>query len=281
MISEIKKNYKEFILCVELSILLSSIIIGQSSDVLLITFLVFLITLAIVISTYVSSKKYKLILKFSAIVIFLHFLLIPLLCILVLKKDSQSFRFETDVVKSEREISIENNEKRFAPKELIEKQRILNAIFNSNSSNLSKSVFELNNQIIVVDSFYIFKRGKSSNANGHPVTTYEYVICNSTGNFVLVIPAIEDESVNIKVLFKTVQSQLIARQIEYMQSDTNIKTGKFWTISQIISYTITFSDMKPISRAANWIYWFHYFIVAGFFISFLSSLFRPDVPKNS
>ncbi|QEC66592.1 hypothetical protein FRZ67_04500 [Panacibacter ginsenosidivorans] len=135
--------------------------------------------------------------------------------------------------------------------------------------------------IIVIDTFYLIKRGRSGVVADHPGTVYEYVICNFKGKFILIFPAIRDEQVSIKDYLKSLLGDLTTKQNEYQQSDTNIKNGKFWTFSQMVSYTTTFSDMKPISRAANWIYWFHNFIVAGFFISFLSSLFRPDVPKSN
>src|SRR4051794_27653965 len=96
-----KVRYKESVLIFEISFLITSLIAKADRNISFVLFLIFLTTLCLTISTYISSRKYRLVLKFTAAVIFLHLTLIPMLCVQLLKNDNNSFRFESEVVKNE------------------------------------------------------------------------------------------------------------------------------------------------------------------------------------
>lgn len=258
-----------------------------SLDILLTTIII-LICLGIFF--YAKRTNYKILLKVLSIYIFVNFLIFPFLYLITIKFDSNSFKIENDISKNEKRNSITELKSQYEPVDLVKSIDVIKELELENSVKLENHVSFLNDGgIIVTQSFLLSKDCIPIRAH-RPMYKGIIKICNKQG---LELASILDEhegcelsghNQTIRTYLYTKKQDLVVRLKDYSNEERNITTkDDFWSYHQIITYSanvFSTSNLVPISRMANIIYYLHFFIGNGILLTILIAFIQKTLEKT-
>lgn len=224
----------------------------------------------------ISTKKFAF---WTLLFCILHGIIFPLLYVGVIKENINSFSFNDEILKIEKE-NYRTEVEYFYNKNSIEKQlKVISNLLSSNDKRLNEPI-DIDSTVII-DSYelrYIDERESSSEYHKFPrihrkrpesqIEVYE----KSNNQKVLIIPLYGSTK---RELFKNQENYLNKLKADYLYEVENLKINSVWSYSNILPYSLNIffnGNLTPITRIANFIFFFHNLIVYGFVIMVLGSI---------
>lgn len=237
--------------------------------------------------------KFKYFFKALSIFLFLHLIIFPSIYLALLNINPNSFEFDKNIFKNERETSILSINNKYKPKILKTKINILSSLLKENSKSLDSTLEYLNQgNLINAENFILGKDCLDIFSRERPPTTSAVLKVNDImGKQVVTINqspegcTFSDSERTIRLFIEEQKTLLQSKTTDFENNFKEItKDGKFWTYRQILAYSINIfltGNMIPISRIANVIYFLHQLIVFTFLLSLIISQIPLMKNQNS
>lgn len=239
---------------------------------------------------YASKTNHKLLLKIVAFYILINFLVFPLLYLVTLKFDSNSFKIENTIANNEKISSLTELKSIYNPSELKESIRILKLLELEKSDKLNQKIAKLNNGDLIETNAYFLTKDCVPVESQRPMYSAVIKICNKKGVQLASIFDIHEgcmlsgNNTSIRSYLHSKKNKLSQRLKEYSHGEKDIlKNNNFWSFHQIVTYSanaFSTSNLTPISRTANIIYYLHFFIGYSLLLTILISIVQKTIEKT-
>lgn len=253
-------------------------------------YIFFILTSCIFLYMLSYSSKFKFFFRSLSIFLFLHLIVFPLIYVLILKKDTASFEFDSTIFNNEKEYSISNVRNKYDSKKLNKDIETINLVINEKSDKLKLNLKYLNEGNIIFTSKYMISKNCNDDfRRNRPSSLVALNISNLNGTLVSSISTNSEGCsfgnsdrtiLNFLVTWKEILSKKNNRfQENYEQITEN---NGIWSYRQILPYSLNVfftGNMTPKSKTANIVFFFHQIIVFAFLLSIVVNQF--PLTKNS
>lgn len=265
-----------------------TIILPKYSLDILLALMITLISVGIYF--YAKKTNYKVLLKIVACYIVINFLVFPLLYLATLKFDANSFKVENAIVENEKNSSLTELKDIYNPSELKEAMQTLKLLEEEGSEKLSGKIAELNKGNIIETDAYLLSKDCVPVKWQRPMYKAVIKVCNKDGvQLASILEPLEGcklsgNNTSIRSYLNLRKTQISERLDEYSRGEKDIlKNNDFWSYHQIVTYTanaFSTSNLTPISRIANIIYYLHFFIGYSLLLTILISFVQKTIEKS-
>lgn len=246
-------------------------------------FLIALLIFITVVLLYLFSIKSKcsLLLKTLSLFVFFHFLIFPILYVILIKLDSQSFMF--DSVIEQHEITNKKNEieEKYKIKDLINDKKIASKLLKTNNTYLDSTFKYIDkDNIVFIDSFMLHKTSVYI-FRGYPSASYATLsICNMKGEIQANILGEYGNNISKDLTIREFLTIKLS-QIKYVSTNLNednikVKNKEIWCYRRIIAYSINIFDtdnMKPKTKISNILFFVHKLFIGIFILAIIATAF--------
>lgn len=207
----------------------------------------------------------------------LYFLIIPLIACKYYFSDNESFEVDREVLENERKIATKSLNSYYNITRLIHDTSAISSLISYHGINLDKNIDELLNKDITVDTVVLNVTKTPLVESRHPAYHYNVKVFgkNSRDSVTLFYeaPPPGGSFEKFSSIFKDVlnnNNRFNQENItKYRRQELLIKGGAFWTHQSLLPYIITSQNIKPKTRAANYLYFIHEKLFWGILLTFI------------
>ncbi len=256
-------------------------------DLLVIVIIAYSARVFCVLSKRKETKKLKLLFKVCSLFIIFHFILFPIIYVILINTNSDSISIEDKIIRFEKKNKLANaksiKEKIISDPERNKKFQIVRRLLREENDTLVKVDWKFvdNKRILFIDSFLISGFTKYREIASDRVDKVIRVYDISGAKKTDLITYSEEEV--LSEILKEHLKEIDAKKIDLENEIKKIEANKFWSYRQILPYTMNIvftSNFNPQSRISNIIYFIHNLFIIGFLFSLITRLTRSAFKKS-
>lgn len=228
------------------------------------------------IANRVSKSSLKWLLYSSGSILFLNFIIFPVLYVIMIRIDNTSFIIDYKTKKQEEEIEMFEINEQYHPEYQSQTLNFIEYYLGKQRNELDTDLeFLYNENLLKVGKYSIYKTSRVINA-GAPLPRDYLIILNDSGIKIGEIEIISLRHKNsLQQVLANEKPKIINRKKEYEQRLIAVQEKRFWTISKLAPYMTTIFSLdyfKPVSRIAHIVYGIHKLIVNAILLAFMVSV---------
>lgn len=249
---------------------------------------IIILSVSVFLFLFALKSKYDLLLKTLSIFVIIHFLIFPYVYVLFLKHDPSSFSIDLEIEQNEILIAQQEIQEKYRINDLETTKGIIIKLLNNNNPYLDSTFNYINQDNIVFIDSVILHKTATYIEEGPPSAGFSTLsICDIEGQNIANIVGEYGNNISkqltIREFLKDELSKITETFSKLNHDKKKIEDKNIWTYRKILAYSLNIFDtdnMKPITRFANAIFFFHKFFVVIFILGIIGSTFHDLLTKK-